>query len=58
MASSRNFDPHAPQYERLMVALADLRAQGRAAVAAARAAHSRSAALRAEQLAIEPGRTR
>ena len=48
MASHREFDPAATQYERLVFALAELQAKGRAALVEARAVRERRAALYAE----------
>jgi hypothetical protein len=48
MVSHREFGPAATQYERLVVALAELQAKGRAALEEARAVRGRRAALYAE----------
>jgi len=48
MASCSEVDPAATQYERLVLAMAELRAKGRAALDEARAVRGRRAALYAE----------
>jgi len=48
MATYPEIDPAATQYERLVVAIAELQAKGRAALVEARAVRGRRAALYAE----------